>query len=546
MNVLSLAGIAIFLGTISGKIFQRFKIPQVVGYIILGLIIGKSFFHIFEGEVVTSLIPIVNFTLGIIGCIIGAELKGSVFKKYGTSIYTMLFTEGILAFLAVTIAVTLITKKLYLGLILGAIASATDPASTISVLWEYKAKGPLTRTLTSIIALDDGLALILYGLVSVFSKSMMMGEHFSLLEGLGRPLLEIGECLLIGGVSAFIVANVIKHIKEESLIVAFILGVIASIVGVSMYFNLDLILTSMMFGATLANLLPRISEKIFGEIKEMTTSLYILFFVAIGAQLDIHTFLNVTLLGIIGAYLVARSFGKIFGAMFGGFITKAPKTVTKYTGLCLFTQGGVAMGLALSISHNLSQLGGEGAQVGILIINVVAATTFVVQLIGPPLVKYGITKAEERGRNITKDDIIESLLIEDVMDKKVQAVSEGTTLSRLIDLIRTTGSFNYVVVDKLNQFCGVITIKELKDAMFESDLKDIVLAKDILIQTNLVVLPNEPLVKAFELFNNRDLNFLPVIKDKNYKEVVGMIEEKEILEEIERRLFEVQHKILDD
>ncbi len=537
MNVLFLIGATIFLGTISGKVFQRFKIPQVVGYIILGLLIGKSFLHIFEGEVVQSLQPLVNFTLGIIGCVIGSELKGSVFKKYGSSIYTILFAEGILAFLFVTIFVTLVTKKLYLGLILGSIASATDPASTISVLWEYKAKGPLTRTLTSIIALDDGLALIIYGLVSVFSKAMILKQDFSWWEGLGVPIFEIFECLALGMISALFVIKVSKHIKEESLLISFILGVICAGVGLSMYLHLDLILSSMAFGATMANILPKVSEKIFGTIKEMTTSLYILFFVAIGAQLDIYTFLNITLLGVIVVYLAARSFGKIFGAMLGGVVAKAKKEVTRYTGFCLFTQGGVAMGLALSISHNLSQTGAEGQQVGILIINVVAATTFVVQLIGPPLVKYGITKADEIGRNVTKEDIIESMKVSDVMNKKFVSVQQNTNLHDIIEIVKKEDSFNYPVVDKEFKLRGVITMKELKGALFENDLENFILAGDIAVPTHFILFPNEPLGKAFENFNNRTLEFLPVVANDDSDRVVGILEHRNLVDEIDKRML---------
>ncbi len=541
MNILFLIGGAVFLGTLSGKVFQRFKIPQVVGYIILGLLIGKSFLHIFEGEIVESLQPLVNFTLGIIGCVIGSELKGSVFKKYGSSIYTMLFAEGILAFLFVTIFVTLMTHKLYLGLILGAIASATDPASTISVLWEFKAKGALTRTLTSIIALDDGLALVLYGLVSVFSKSMILKQSFSWWEGLGVPLLEILECLCLGIISALFVVKVLKHIKEEALAISFILGVICAGVGVSMYFHLDLILSSMAFGATMANIIPKVSEKIFGTIKEMTTSLYILFFVAIGAQLDIHTFLNITLLGIVVVYLIARSGGKILGAMLGGVIAKAKKKVTQYTGLCLFTQGGVAMGLALSISHNLSQTGAEGQEVGLLIINVVAATTFIVQLVGPPFVKYGITKADEIGRNVTKEDIINSLQVSDVMNKEFTAIQENTTLHDIIEIVKKGEAINYPVVDKDFKFHGIITMKELKDALFENELENFILAGDIAVPTRFVLSPEQPLSKAFEAFNNRSLEFLPVIESEKPNRVVGIIENRNLSDEINKRMLS-QHR----
>ena len=43
-NILLLLGISIFLGAVGGKLFQRLKIPQVVGYIVIGLIVGQTGF----------------------------------------------------------------------------------------------------------------------------------------------------------------------------------------------------------------------------------------------------------------------------------------------------------------------------------------------------------------------------------------------------------------------------------------------------------------------------------------------------------------------
>ena len=109
--------------------------------------------------------------LGLIGFRIGTELKLSLLRKYGRSIYSILLSEGLLAFFFVALVVTIFTKKLYLGILFGALASATAPAATTDVLWEYKTKGPLTSILQAVIALDDGLSLILYGFASVFAKS---------------------------------------------------------------------------------------------------------------------------------------------------------------------------------------------------------------------------------------------------------------------------------------------------------------------------------------------------------------------------------------
>ena len=89
------------------------------------------------------------FALGVIGFLVGGELQLDTFRKYGRQFTAILLGEGIASFVLVATAATLIIYLVYPhfylalagGLVLGAIASATDPASTIDVLWEYRCIG---------------------------------------------------------------------------------------------------------------------------------------------------------------------------------------------------------------------------------------------------------------------------------------------------------------------------------------------------------------------------------------------------------------------
>jgi len=72
--------------------------------------------------------------------------------------------------------------------------------------------------------------------------------------------------------------------------------------------------------------------------------------------------------------------------------------VRKYLGFSLFSQAGVAIGLSLAVAQEFSRFGAAGQELSALVINVITATTFVVQMIGPPCVKYAITKAGEVGK----------------------------------------------------------------------------------------------------------------------------------------------------
>ncbi len=540
MNTLFLIGIIIFLGTCAGKISQKFKIPQVVGYIIIGILMGKSVLGVVPPQGIEVYNPLINFTLGIIGFIIGVELKREVFEKYGRTIYAMLLGEGLLAFLLVFLIVTFFTKQVYLGLLLGAIASATDPASTVNVLWEYKTRGPLTTTLTSIVALDDALALLLYSFVGVASKVMIMGERFSLWASIGQPLFEIFQCVVLGVGAGIILAKIISRIKAKELMVSFVFAEIALVVGLSIYLHLDLILPSMILGITVVNIIPKLSEKAFNRIKEFSFPLYVFFFVVVGIKLDIHVFLKLSMFLIIIAYLLGRSFGKIFGAMFGGYVSKAKKIVNKYIGLCLFTQGGVAIGLAMSISHNLSSVSEEGRKVGAVVVSVVAATTFIVQLIGPFLVKFSVTKADEVGRNVTKEDIVEAYTVSDLMQKDFSIIKENATLDMIMQTIKEQESYYFPVANNKDELTGLISLGDLRTTFAEEQLNPIVLAKDIALPVDRVLYEGQPLKEAFEIFDQREIDYLPVVQNRETQKIVGILEYQPLVKEINRKLLERQ------
>jgi hypothetical protein len=73
-------------------------------------------------------------------------------------------------------------------------------------------------------------------------------------------------------------------------------------------------------------------------------------------------------------------------------------------GLGLLSQAGVAIGLALASASRFSAYGTEGQELGSLVINVITATTFVVQIVGPICVKLAITRAGEVGRGTLEHD----------------------------------------------------------------------------------------------------------------------------------------------
>ena len=385
--LLLMVGIAVLAGLFTGKGAERIRIPMVVGYIIAGVIFGESGLGLIKASS-TGLLT--NIALGFIGFGIGSQLRLSVLKRLGSSIISISLLEAFGAFILVSVGVTLLTGKLYLGLIFGALASATAPAATVDVLEEYQSKGPLTTSLLAVVGIDDGIALLLFGF-GISIATSLLGSGTTILEGLLRPLVDIGGSIILGATLGFLYSKVARWMgsRNETLILS--VGVVVLACGAAEYLKLSLIMTNMIIGIVSCNLLPMKARNIQEAVGGFTPPIYVLFFVLVGARLNI---MNLPQMGLIGVvYLLLRAIGKFGGAYIGSVISHAPEVVRKYLGLGLFSQAGVAVGLSLAAAKILDEAGHY--DLSSMVINVIAATTFVVQIIGPPCTKIAIVKAGE-------------------------------------------------------------------------------------------------------------------------------------------------------
>lgn len=540
-HILLLFGIAMFFGLTGGRLFKRFKIPQVVGYITIGLILGVSGLKIFNTETIADLKAFTNFALGMIGFMIGGEIKLDIFKKYGKKFITILLCEGFLAFFLVGIAVTLITGKLYLGVLLAALASATAPAATVDVIWEYKAKGILATTIFAIVAMDDALALILYGFSKVYAKSLMLGQEFSIYHTLAAPIFELGISLAVGvgmGLIMTLIFRRVHEVREKDHILAFALGAILINVGISAIFDLDLILSAMAMGTTIVNVNPKRSKHVFEATSKITAPIYVIFFVLVGARLQLGLMAQMGLVGL--AYLVCRSSGKILGSYIGAVISKADIKVRKYLGITLFSQAGVAIGLAIAIYQTFSRLGPEGEAVGSYVLSVITATTFVVQLIGPPLVKLGLDKAGEIGKDFNEDDILEQYSVGDLMVKKPITIPETASYQEVINTLKSSDYVYFPVVDRNNGFQGAIQLDQIRSVLFEEDLGPLIRAADMATTNVSTIGPEAKLREAKEIFEYEEFDYLTVIENKESNKLMGVIPKRKINKFIKRKLLESQ------
>jgi len=541
-NVLFLLGLALFGGTVGGRLFQKLRIPQVVGYIMIGILIGQSGFKVVDENVIEALRPFNYFALGLIGFMVGGELKKEVFLKYGKHFIYILLCEGVAPFLLVSLSIGIIGTFLFgptpsvwaLAVLLGAIASATDPATTTSVLKEYKTRGPLTTTILGIVALDDGLALLLFAVASSIATVLVDHGSFSSLSILAMPFYEMGGAIIIGGSSGFILSRMLRKYSEKERILAFSIGAVLLVTGLSLAINVSMLLAVMTLGVVVVNFTPRKSKDAFRIVEGFTPPIYVLFFVLVGAKLKI-SHMTPSILILVGAYLLFRTLGKAFGSGIGARLSRAPRTVSKYLPFSLFSQAGVAIGLSILAAQHFH------GEIGETLVVVITATTFITQIIGPPFTKMAVTRAKEAGLNITEEDIIEKSKVSDVMDEIPQKIHEDRHLTDILKIFGEEDSSYYPVVDKADRLLGIITIEGIRQTFLETHISGLILANDLMEPVIAKISENAPMSDAINILNRYNIEYLPVVDSSD--KLTGFIEKKKINKFISTSIIKLQEQV---
>ena len=178
MSIILYLAVAFLVAYVMRLIAYRLKIPAVSGYVVGGVLLGGSLFYwipgarkfaehwLFSEDALSQLEFITHIALGTIALIIGVELEWKKMHTLGRSIFFIAFFEAFGSLVLVVVATYLIWKNVSLSLILGAVASATAPAATVSVIQQYKSRGPLTRTILAVVGIDDAISFVIFALLS--------------------------------------------------------------------------------------------------------------------------------------------------------------------------------------------------------------------------------------------------------------------------------------------------------------------------------------------------------------------------------------------
>lgn len=395
--------IAILLasGLAVSKICQRFHLPSVTGYILAGMLLGPTGFDIIsEDRIGDNLTHFTQIALMLIAFGIGEHIELKRLKDHTRSLKWIGFFEAAGAFFVVSTAIyTAINLTgfeitgwksrdyIVLALLLGSIGVATAPAATLLVIRELKAKGPLTSTLMAIVAIDDGLAIIIFGLVVSIAHQVLGFSGNPLSIAIVGSAIEIIGSLLLGLLTGTILILIVAELHEQSEIMTAGLATLLLCGEIALFLHLSPLLAGMAAGFCLVNKAER-DVRVFRALNSFEPPIYVLFFTLAGTHLDIQSLRNAGILGII--YFLSTVIGKISGVNIGAQLANSPAEVRKYLGFAMVPQAGVAIGLIFLLSSDEILM--PYAEV---ITPIVLTGVFLSELIGPLSARFALTRAGE-------------------------------------------------------------------------------------------------------------------------------------------------------
>ncbi|TYO96676.1 CIC family chloride channel protein [Geothermobacter ehrlichii] len=148
------------------------------------------------------------------------------------------------------------------------------------------------------------------------------------------------------------------------------------------------------------------------------------------------------------------------------------------------------------------------------------------------LSRAGIDLEAGKERNIMK-----ALLVRDVMARDVETVPENMTLGQFAEFTASTRHTNFPLVNAEGEMTGIISVQDFMGVVFERELKDLVVIKELATTDVITVTEEENLDQALRKIGYRNIEQLPVVAADNPRRLVGIISRKDIISAYNRALM---------
>ena len=301
-------GLILAIGTVTGFVAQKCKIPDVAVFLIVGIAIGPQALGLINIKADSALYQIILlFGASYILFDGGASLRFNILKRVWITI-VVISTVGVL----ITGAVTGFAAHVVLGLpwivalLLGAALASTDPATLVPIFRQIRIRDRVAQTVMSESAFNDAMgAIVTFGVLAV---AMGSGE-FSLTASAIDLFKQAFVGIIAGAALGYLAALLIAH--ERWAFLSEYAPVVTLVAVIGAYFAADGLQASgfmavFVFGIMIGNkesfgfkMLPGEAQKLDDYVMTTAFIMRLFIFILLGSQVDFHLMSQYWLGGVI-------------------------------------------------------------------------------------------------------------------------------------------------------------------------------------------------------------------------------------------------------
>ncbi len=538
---------------VAGSVTGFVRLPKVTAYLLTGVLLGPSALNWVGHHEIDLLKPLARLAIALVlfnlGCHFPLSRARRIFK------HSLRLSAGELCatFVLVCGGLLLVGQSWQVAVLLGALALATAPATTVLVLKEAESEGPVTDYTNALLALNNLASILLFELLLllVFFLSNELGR--SLITELRFLAQDLLGSVLLGAACGLVVSfwhGLVTGSRRLVLLLAFILLPLA----LCQLYGMPYLLTFLAMGVMVANCSNQ-RRAVLEELNQLTGVLCVVFFVVHGTELDLGALPAAGLAGAV--YIVCRSAGKFFGVRWAAIQAGEEPSVRRWLGTALVAQAGAAIALSAAAVQHAQAIGSSLLELCLQIQTIVLGTVVVFEIVGPILIRRALVRAGEVplaqavsrpamawaeqartiwnrlllavGRNPWENRPREEVTVGEVMRKNVKTVPQNATFSEVVDVIEHSFDNTYPVVDGNGELVGMIRYRELSNALFDPDLGRLVLAADLATGTTWELDPETPVVRAIDLFKLTRDDCLPVVASPTSRRLLGVVRRRDVV-----------------
>jgi len=536
----------IIISLIVDWLFRRYKIPGLVGMLLVGVVLGPYALNLMSPNLINISNDLRMISLLVILLRAGFELSKDTLFKVGKYALLLSFVPAVFEGLAVTFLGHLFLDLSYLeSAMLGAILSAVSPAVVVPLMLKFidEKKGSEKGIPTLVLAassIDDVFVIVVY--------SVLSGLYFGSKLNIAMKLIGIPVSIILGIAVGWVTGLIIYKLFEKfnpratkRLLV--ILGIAVFLSNfehlVKDYIEFASLISVMTVGFVILEKNKYMAHEISAKLSKLWIFAEILLFTLVGAQVNLKVALNEGLNGsiVILLGLVARSIGSYI-CLHGSNLDFKEKmfVVVSYIPKATVQAAIGASPLIAMKSAGMNTAPGEiilaVAVLSILMTAPVGA--WAISMMGNKILKVpeNLSKADKMSRK----KVLETFNVEDVMIIDIPVAKENDKVSDIISIFSDYDIDLIPVVDKDNNYLGYIMLNNLRAILNQKNIWDLVLAYDVMVRDKETLNPKDSLKKAFALVGKIGKE-IPVIEDKK---LIGLFDSDKANHKLESRLLQLK------